>query len=69
MSVFITKVFLHLLFRLLFWSMLAVWLIVNGIFNTGWIRWINYILAIISFGSVIDNLVEFVAYFRKNEHK
>lgn len=65
MSAFITKLFLHPLFRFFFWLMVTVWLIVMGIFNNGWIRWINFIFALISLGSVIENAVKFIAYFRK----
>lgn len=67
MSAFITKLFLHPLFRFFFWLAVAVWLIVMGIFNGGWIRWINFIMAIISLRTVFENAVKSVTYFRKNQ--
>lgn len=65
---FVTKLFLNPLFRFFFWLAVTVWLIVLGIFSSGWIRWINFIMAIISLGIVIENVVKTVAYFKNTQN-
>lgn len=67
MSACIAKTFLHPLFRFFFWLAASVWLVVMGIFDSGWFRWIDFIVAFILFGSVIENAVKSVLYFRKHQ--
>lgn len=67
MSAFLIKLLSHPLFRLLFWSVLMVWLFVMGLFSSGWFRFINFIMAIISLGNVFDNIVKSVKYFQKTK--
>ncbi len=66
MSQFISKVFLHPLFRFFFWLAVTLWLVVFGIRESGWIRWINIIMAFIALGTVIENAVKSVAYFKRD---
>lgn len=67
MGKWVTKILLHPLFRFTFWSVLAVWLVINGVFNTGLISWINYFMAIVSIAQVITNAEESIAYFRNKD--
>lgn len=69
MLAFTTKLFLHPLFRFSFWLAVSVWLIVMVIFTSGWIRWINFIMAIISLGNVLENIVNSVRYFQNDKKK
>lgn len=69
MLAFTTKLFLHPLFHFFFWLVLTVWLIVMGISTGGWIRWINFIVAIISLGNVIENIVNSIRYFQNDKEK
>lgn len=69
MLAFTTKLLLHPLFRFFFWLVVSVWLIVMGIFTSGWIRWINFIMAIISLGNVLENIVNSVRYFQNDKKK
>ena len=62
------KLFLHPLFRFFFWLAITGWLVVFGIFEGGWIRWINFIIALMGLGVVIENAVKSIAYFRKDQH-
>lgn len=67
MSKTITKLFLHPLFRFLFWSVATLWLIFLGISSSGWIRWIDFLLSLILLGSAIEYAVKSVAYFKKEQ--
>lgn len=67
MSVFITKLFLHPTFRLFFWLAVTVWFVVLGIIYGGWVRWVNFIMAFISLGMVIENVIKSVAYFKNDQ--
>lgn len=64
----ITKIFLHPLFRFFIFLVATVWLTLLGIAESGFFRWVDFILAFILLGSVIENGVKSVAYFQKDQH-
>lgn len=66
MSKTVTKVFLHPLFHFFLFLGATVLFISMGIAETGFFCWVNFILALIFFGSVIDKGLKSVSYFRKN---
>lgn len=68
MSKAVTKLLLHPLFRFFFFLAASVWLTLMGIAESGFFRWVDFILAIIFLGSVIENGVKTVKYVRKDQH-
>ncbi|WP_042221837.1 hypothetical protein [Oceanobacillus manasiensis] len=68
MSKTITKIFLHPVFRFFIFLVATVWLTMMGIAESGFFRWVDFILAFILLGAAIENGVRSVAYFQRDQH-
>lgn len=67
MRTFLMKLTLHPLFRFILWTAATVWLIWMGISESGWVRWVNFAMALVLLDSAIDYAIKSFHYYREHD--